>query len=430
MPIVLVGLNHRTAPISLLERLTIPEESLPKALAQLATYEHVLEGVVLSTCNRIEACAVVTKYHGGAQDLRNFLSEFCHVAPEEFTDHLYTYHDEGAVRHLFRVAAGIDSMVVGESEVLGQIKRAFRAASEEGAVGRVLGHAFRQGLHVGKRARTETAIGRNPVSVSSAAVELARSASPGRSLAGPGRRVVVVGAGTMGRLAVQALTQAGASGVTVISRSEARAADLAVSSGADARRIGELEDVVAGADIVICATTSPGIVLDRGLVERAVARRPSGTPLFIVDIAVPRDVDPACADVANVVLRDIDDLRAVVENSKDNRLAEVAKVEEIVAEEVKRFVQWERATEIAPAIATVVARADEMRRAEIARMEARLRDLPPAEREAIEQLTRRIVAKLLHRPLDVAKELASSKQGHVYLQALRELFELEDEPIP
>jgi glutamyl-tRNA reductase len=446
MAIVVVGLNHRTAPISLLERLAIPEDRTAKALHHLLTFEHVLEGVVLSTCNRIEVYAIVSRFHGGAQDLRNFLAEFGHVAPEEFTDYLYTYHDDAAVRHLFRVAAGVDSMVVGESEILGQTKRAFQMSSDEGGVGRLLGHAFRQALAVGKRARSDTGIGRHPVSVSSAAVELARRAFLSGSL--EGKRVLVVGAGKMGTLAVQSLGRAGATTVTVVSRTEERARDLAAAAGVAARDLDDIEDAVASADIVICSTTSPGMVLERATVARAVARRAEGAvarrtegavaaargsaiePLFIVDIAVPRDVDPSCAEVPGVVLRDIYDLRGVVQASVGNRVAEVSKVEEIVAAEVGRFVRWERAGEIAPAIAAVVAHAEEMRRSEVARVGGPLRDLSPSQHEAIEQLTKRIVRKLLHRPLDVAKELAGSKQGYLHLQVLRELFELEDEQHP
>jgi glutamyl-tRNA reductase len=295
------------------------------------------------------------------------------------------------------------------------------------------------------------------VSVSSAAVELARRAFSSGSL--HGKRVLVVGAGKMGALAVQSLGRAGAREVTVVSRTGERARDVAVASGFAARELHELEDAVAGADIVICSTASAGTVLDRATVARAVARRkeravarrkeraearrnesavasrteglaPQGVesePLLIVDIAVPRDVDPSCADVDGVVLRDIYDLRGVVETSVGSRVTEVSKVEEIVAAEVARFAAWERSGEIAPAIAAVVARAEEMRRSEVARVAPRLGDLSAAQREAVDQLTRRIVSKLLHRPLDAAKELAGSKQGYLHLQVLHELFELEDE---
>jgi glutamyl-tRNA reductase len=423
--VVVVGLNHKTAPVGLLERLTISDERLPKALHHLATLEHVLEGVVLSTCNRVEVYAAVSKFHGGAQDMRNFLSEFCHVAPEDFTDHLYSYHDEAALRHLFRVASGIDSMIVGESEILGQVRRAFQAASDEATVQRVLGAAFRKALRVGKRVRTETYIGRNPVSISSAAVELARRAFAGETLAG--KHVAIVGAGKMGRLAAQALAHAGASDVAVVNRSEERAHEVAETFSAVAHSWEQLADVVAASDILICSTTAPAPVLDRSALADAMATRPD-RPLFIVDIAVPRDVDPAAQDVPGVVLRDIDDLRGVVETNMGGRIQEVARVEEIIAGELQALMDWERASEIAPTVAALIARADRIRASETDRVRAQLSTLSDEQRVAVEQLTRRIVAKLLHPPLEKARDLASSKQGHLYLTALRELFELGDEP--
>jgi glutamyl-tRNA reductase len=424
MSIVVVGLNHKTAPVELLERLSISDERLPKALHQLATYEHVLEGAILSTCNRIEAYAVVSKFHGGAQDLRNFFSDFCHVAPEDLADRLYTYHDEGALRHLFRVASGIDSMVVGESEILGQVRRAYQRAADEGMIHRVLGAAFRQTLRVGKRARTETSIGQNPVSVSSAAVELARRAWPEGTLRG--RRVTIVGAGKMGRLAAQALAASGAGDVTVVNRSEDRGRDLAATFGATSRTFDDLEEVLSTSEIVICSTTSPRTVIDRPLLARA--RGPRAEPLFVVDIAVPRDVDPAVAELPGVVLRDIDDLRGVVEGNVGARLGEVGRVEELIAEELERFSQWERSTEIAPTAAALVERADAIRAAELERIAPYLETMTPVQRDAVDHLSRRMVAKLLHAPLKTARDLSGSKQGQLYLTALRELFELSDEP--
>ena len=425
MSIVVVGLNHKTAPVDVLERLSIPDERLAKALHQLSTYEHVLEGALLSTCNRIEAYAVVSKFHGGAQDLRNFFAEFCHVAPEDFTDHLYTYHDDGALRHLFRVAAGIDSMVVGESEILGQVRRAYQRAADEGLIHRVLGAAFRQTLRVGKRARTETSIGHNPVSVSSAAVELARRAWPDGSL--EGKNVTIVGAGKMGRLAAQALKASGAGDVTVVNRSEERGRDLAETFGATSRSVDELSAVLAGSDIVICSTTAPQTVIDKPLLEHA--RRDAGDrPLFVVDIAVPRDVDPAVAELPGVVLRDIDDLRGVVEGNVGARMGEVGRVEELIAEELDRFSQWQRSTEIAPTAAALVEKADAIRAAEMARIASHLDAMTPEQRDAVDHLSRRMVAKLLHAPLKSARDLAGSKQGQLYLTALQELFGLSDEP--
>lgn len=423
--LVVVGLNHRTAPIALLEQLAVSEELLPKALHDLGAREDVLEGVILSTCNRIEIYAAVSRFHAGAQDLRNFMSEFCHIAPEDFADELYTYHDEGAVRHLFRVAAGIDSMVVGESEILGQVRRAYQRADEEGTVHRLLGAAFRQALRVGKRARNETEIGRNPVSISSAAVELARRAFADKTLSG--KKVLIVGAGKMGTLAAQALAKAGAGEITVVNRTEERAVDLAELFEAKSLPFEELESGVADVDILICSTTAPEALLDRSAIERAMEGR-ADRPLFIVDIAVPRDVVPAAGEVPGVVLRDIDDLGTVVENNRGSRLVEVSEVEEIVAAEVQHFLAWERSTEFGPTAAALIEKADGIRRAEMERIQPQLQGMTPQQVEAVEHLTRRMVAKIFHTPLAHAKKTANTKQGSLYLNALRELFELGDEP--
>lgn len=425
MSIVVVGLNHKTAPVALLERLAINEERLPKALHQLGTFDHVLEGAILSTCNRTEVYALVSKFHGGAQDLRNFLSEFCHIAPEDFSDHLYTYHDDGALRHLFRVSAGIDSMVVGESEILGQVRRCFQWASDEGQLHKVLGTAFRHALRVGKRARTETAIGRNPISVSSAAVDLARRAFPGHGLAG--KKVAIVGAGKMGHLAVKALASAGADDLTVVNRTEDRGAALAKVFDAEALPMTELASVVASSDILICSTTAPETIADRAMVAAAMADRGLDRPLFIVDIAVPRDVESSVAEVPGVILRDIDDLKGVVEAGVGSRLEEAAKVEEIINDEITRFLSWERATEFAPTAADLVAKADLLRSVEVERIRSHLDSMTPDQRDAVDHMSRRLLSKLLHTPLNKAKTLSNSKQGYIYLSALRELFELDDE---
>jgi len=419
MSLVVVGLNYKTAPIALLERLAIADENLGKALQQLTGYEHVAEGAVLSTCNRIEVYAAVTKFHGGAQNLRNFLAEFCHVAPEDFADHLYTYHDEGAVRHLFRVAGGIDSMVVGESEILGQVRRAHQFAADENYLGPLLGMAFRRALRVGKRARSETAIGRNPASISSAAIELARRAFEGETLAG--RTVAIVGAGKMGRLAAAALRSAGATDVVILNRSEDRAQAAAADFSATARSFDDLPEVLASVDIVISSTTAPRTVIDRDILTDSVARRSPQRPLFIVDIAVPRDVDPDVAHMPGVVLRDIEDLRGVVDATLGNRLSEVSKVEEIITVELDHFAQWERAQETAPTAAALVSKADAIRAAELERIRTHLEAMTPEQRNAVAHMSRRLVAKIFHTPLSKTRDLSGPE-----LEALRALFELDD----
>jgi glutamyl-tRNA reductase len=422
MSIVVVGLNHKTAPVSLLERLAVNEERLPKALHQLGTFDHVLEGAILSTCNRTEVYSLVSKFHGGAQDLRNFLSEFCHIAPEEFSDHLYTYHDDGALRHLFRVSAGIDSMVVGESEILGQVRRAFQWASDEGQVHKVLGTAFRHALRVGKRARTETAIGRNPISVSSAAVDLARRAFPGHGLTG--KKVAIVCAGKMGHLAAKALAAAGASDLTVVNRTEDRGAALAEVFDAESLPMTELAEVIAASDILICSTTAPETIADRRMVGSAMADRGLERPLFIVDIAVPRDVDPEAGRLDGVYLFDIDDLERVVADNRTGRERESTSAERIVEDETRQFLSWQRSQRVVPTIKELRERAQAVAAAEARKTLTLLGDRGAGSEEIILRLADAIVAKLLHKPLMAMKtdeELAA---------AARRLFDLPDKEPP
>ncbi|MDQ3879045.1 MAG: glutamyl-tRNA reductase [Actinomycetota bacterium] len=421
MSILVVGLNHRTSPIALLERLTIADEDLPKALHQLCNSEHVLEGALLSTCNRIEVYAVASKFHAGSLDLRNFLSEFCHVAPEEFSDRIYTYHDDAAVRHLFRVAAGIDSMVIGESEILGQVRRAYQVASAEASIQRTLGNAFRRALRVGKRARSETSIGRDPVSVSSTAINLASRTVPSLDT----RSVAIVGAGKTGQLAARALDEAGVKNVTLVNRSSRRADEVAAISDAVIRPWEDLGPVLAASDVVISCTGAQSPVIDSALVADAIEKRPA-RPLYVIDIAVPRDVSPDVAALDGVTLYDLDDIRDVAGAPVTHRQADVDRIEEIVEQELAHWMDSERSNELAPTVAELVARADEIRQAEFERWRARAKPTE-AEANAVDALSRRLIAKLLHGPVKKAKKLPSSKQGYLYLSALRELFDLSDD---
>ena len=405
MPVVVVGVNHKSAPVELLERLTVAGDELPKALTELVSYDHVVEGAILSTCNRIEIYAVVSRFHAGTQDLRNFLSVFRHVPPEDFVDHAYAYHDEGALRHLLRVAGGIDSMVVGESEILGQVRSAWRAAKDEGSTGRLLNEVFEAALRVGKRARAETAISRNPASISSAAVDLARRVLHTQSLAG--RSALIVGAGAMARLSAESLRRHGAGDMTVVSRSLERTTQLARLMRARARSMHELSTALAEADIVITSTSSTRPVVDRSLAESALMVRTASQPLLVIDIAVPRDVDPAVAELPGVILRDLDDVRTVVDTSVGSRLKEVVRVEDIIDQELVRLARRRRSEEAAPTAAALVAWADSLRQAEVERaFGGPLASLGEGERAALDGLTRRIVAKLLHPRLEEARSLS------------------------
>ena len=303
MSLVVVGLNHRTVPVGLLERIAVAPESLPKALHTLERSENLAEVAVLSTCNRTEVYARCTRFHPAVEDVRNFLTDQSSLDPDTITDHLYTYHDDAAVAHLFGVAAGVDSMIVGEGEILGQVREAWQVAEHETMIGPLVSRVFRQAVEVGKRARTETGIGRHAVSVSSAAVAVA-----GEELGGlERRRVLVVGAGDVGAGMAIALNGAGVSDIVVANRSRERAEELARRVGGRAIGLERVLDSLVDTDVLLASTGASDVLLERGEIEAAMSRR-GGRALLIVDIAVPRNIDPGVSQVFGVTLLDIDDL--------------------------------------------------------------------------------------------------------------------------
>ena len=420
---IVVGLNHRTVPLELLERMTVPAERLPKALHDLVSRENVTEAVVLSTCNRTEVYATAERYHGAMGDVRNSLSEITHVAPETFADHLYAYHDTAAVAHLFSVAAGLDSAVIGESEILGQVRQAWEAATAEGAAGPGLHMLFRHALEVGKRSRTETGIGRATTSVSSAAVALAAE----RLGTLDGKRVLVLGAGEMGEGMAVALAAAGVAEVLVANRTPERAQALAerVTSserGVISRAVPlfELPDALVGVDVLLTSTGATSVMVEHGDVERVVAAR-AGRELLIVDVAVPRDVDPAAASLPGVTLLDMDDLRAFADAGLTLRRREATRARDIVDEEVARYRDASTARQVAPVVSSLRARAEVLRAAEVERLG---RKLGAEERAALDTLSKGIVAKLLHEPSVRLKDAAGTARGERLAEALRELFDL------
>ena len=420
MSVVVVGLN-RTVPLGLLERMTVAEADLPKALHDLQGRPHLLETVVLSTCMRTEVYAEAEKFHGAIGDIRNFLAELSGAAHDSFSDHLYTYYEDAAVAHLFEVSAGLDSAVVGEGEILGQVRDAWDQARGEGAAGAVMGNLFRHAIEVGKRARTETGISRGVTSVSQAAVAMAADVLWGLS----GRTVLVVGAGDMGRGMAVALAARGVGRVLVASRSESRAAEVVAELPTDAAVV-DLADVprfLREVDVVLTGTGAPGIVFGADDVGAAVAER-DGRRLLIVDIAVPRDVDPSVRDVPGVTLLDMEDLVTFAEAGLSGRQAEVARVREIVDEEVHRFSELSTARTVAPVVAALHERAEEIRLAELDRMAGRLGSLDERQRRAVEALTRGLVAKLLHDPTVKLKEEAGTPRGERLAEALRTLLGL------
>jgi len=417
--VVVVGLNHRTVPLALLERVTIDDTRLPKALADVLSHDHVSEAVVLSTCNRTEVYVVAEKFHPAYGDLRTFFSELAFAAPEELADHLYVHDADAAAGHLFRVASGIDSAVVGEAEILGQVRHSWDVAQSEGAAGSQLNLLFRHALEVGKRARTETGIGRHVASVSTAAVAMAAQ----RLGSLEGRSILVMGAGEMGEGMVRALATNGVSDIRIANRTWENAAELAERLGGTPIRLAELDAALTEVDLLLTGTGANSMIIEHSDIERVMRAR-GDREILVVDVAVPRDVDPAAADIPGVTILDMDDLRAFAEAGMAERRREVASVESMCAEELERYLSVISAREVAPLVSRLHEQSEDIRVAELDRLRARLGDLDERQLEALDALTKGIVAKLLHQPTVRLKDAAGSPRGERLAEALRDLFEL------
>ncbi|HAS11286.1 MAG TPA: glutamyl-tRNA reductase [Acidimicrobiaceae bacterium] len=420
MPVVVIGVNHRTAPLGVLEAMTVGDAALGKTLHALLTKAHVSEAVVLSTCNRTEVYAVAEKFHGGYADVRAVLAELAFLDPEDFADHLYVHHDTAAVAHLFDVVSGLDSAVLGEHEIQGQVKTSWEKAQREDAAGTTLNLLFRHALEAGKRARSETGIGQGTASVSYAAVALA--AQQLGSL--DGRRAIVLGAGEMGSSMAESLASAGVAELVVANRTHDKAKALAAAVGGRAIRFADLTDELVDADVVLTSTGAASVLLTREDVEAAMAAR-GGQPLVLVDIAVPRDIEPSVADVAGVTVLDMDDLGAFADRGLAERRREVDAVRAILDQELERYRSATSAREMAPVIVALREGAEALRTAELERARARLGDLDDAQIAAVEKLTQGLVAKLLHQPTVALRDAAGTTKGDRLVQALRDLYDID-----
>lgn len=417
MSIVVIGVNHRSGPLSVLERVAIAPTEIPKAVDGLARLDNVREVVVLSTCNRTEIYAVAEKFHGAYADIRDFLCDLGDIAPDDLHPHLYSQHDEAAVSHLFEVAAGLDSAVIGESEILGQIRQAWETSQREGGSRSTLNLLFRHAVGVGKRARTETNIARGTASVSHAAVEMAVEHHGSIT----GRSVALVGAGAMGEGIAVALRGAGVGDVMVVNRSAERGRALAERVGGSALGLDRLSDALASSDVVLTSTGSGQPLITSDLV-RSLERH--GRPLLFVDIAVPRDVASDVAQLPDVTVLDLDDLSEWAERGRSDRLAEVGRVSEIVVSEVERFGLEAAALQAAPLVTSLRERAELLRAAELVRHTSQLDQLDETHRELVDAITRGIVAKLLHEPSVRLRNQAGTPQGERNAAAVADLFDL------
>jgi glutamyl-tRNA reductase len=416
--LIVVGLNHRTAPVELLERMAVPEELLAKVLHDLGAREHLLEVVVLSTCNRIEVYARCTHFHPAVGDVSGFLADYSGADPDDFADLLYTYYDDAAVAHLFAVAAGLDSMIVGESEILGQVRESWQAAVREGTAPQLAG-LFRHAVESGRRVRTETGIGRHPVSIPSAAVSVAAE----HLGTFEGAKVLVIGAGQMATGLASTLRARGVEHVWIANRTLARGEAAAARIGAQAIPLSELADTLVDADVLLSSTASTQVLVERSTIEMVMACR-EGRPLLVVDVALPRDVDPGVREINDVTLLDLDDLKDYARRSAERRREEIGKVREILAAEVERYRADRSGREVAPLVTSLRDLGEDVRVRELERFRAKLERLDPDQRAVIDALTQGIVNKLLHEPTARVKDAAGTPRGEYYADALAALFDL------
>jgi glutamyl-tRNA reductase len=418
MSVLVVGISHNSAPVSLLERVALDGDGVAKLIADALASATVAETAVIATCNRLEVYAEVDRFHGSVEELSRLLVERAGETTESMLPHLYVHYEDGAVSHLFHVAAGLDSMAVGEGQILGQTREALRSGQEQGSVGPALNVLFQQALRVGKRARAETGIDRAAPTLVSAAVD--RVMPDGVS----GRRVVVLGAGAMAALATATVARGGAADVVVVNRTTDNGARLAAEHGVRSARFEELDAELAGADLLVTCTGAAGVLVAAAQLHAA---RPDNHPLAVADLALPHDVEPAAADLPGVRLIGLADLAEELRETEAGR--EVADVRRIVGDEITSFLLARRQASVTPTVVAIRSMATEVVDAEMARLVARRPDLDDEARAQVLQTLRRVADKLLHQPTVRVKELANEDGAVSYATALAELFALDPEAV-
>lgn len=427
MEIVVVGLNHRTSPIEIREKLSFNDHQLREGLGHLKCYPGIQEGIILSTCNRVEIYVVSSDAAAGFEQVQQFLLNHAArhgeaVSPKSITDGIYLYSNQEAIRHVLRVVSSLDSMMVGEPQILGQVKEAFEIALHQKASGQILNNIFKKAISVAKRIRTETAIAQNAVSISFAAVELAKKIFGNLA----GKNVLLLGAGEMAELAVRHLKNAGIGNLLITTRTYHNAVALAKDFDGFPLPFEEFPRELEKTDIVICSTGAVHHVVRPEHLAKAIDRR-KNKPIFLIDISVPRNIDPEVNRIDNIYLYDIDDLQSVVDANLKERHREALKAEEIVSEEILSIQRWLKSLEVVPMITALRKRADDIRTGELERYRTRLNQLKSEERELIEAITSGIVNKLLHAPQVVLKSEANSSNGSLYIEAATRLFRLDQE---
>jgi len=419
--LLLLGVNHASAPLEFRERLAFPEDELPQALARLLADGTFLEAVLLSTCNRVEVLVLARDANGATEAVEAFLERERGVSSQEIRRYSYRHSGKEAVRHLFEVASGLDSMILGEPQILGQVKQAYHVAREAGTTGSLLERLMQQGLATAKRVRTETGISKNAVSIAFAAVELARKIFDDLA----GRHALLLGAGKMSELAARHLAAAGVR-LTVANRTFQRAAVVAERLGGEALHWDAAFEHLRAVDIVVSGTAAPGIVLHEPQV-REVFRHRRGRPLFLIDIAVPRDIDPAIHRIDGAYLYDVDDLQGVVDGNLEERRRAAAGARERIAADVESFERWRSSLQITPAITALRERLLHVGRGEVDRFRRRLHGLSPEQHAAVDELARSLVQKILHRPITRLKSSAELGDASRTVALYKEIFGIPDD---
>ncbi|GED62585.1 glutamyl-tRNA reductase [Lysinibacillus fusiformis] len=421
MHTIVVGLNYKTAPVEIREKLSFIESELPQAMEALQKQKSILENVIVSTCNRTEIYAVVDQLHTGRHFVKQFLADWFDLPMETFSSYLTIREEDEAVEHLFKVTAGIDSMVLGETQILGQVKKSFLSGQEIGTTGTVYNQLFKQAVTFAKRAHNETAIGENAVSVSYAAVELAKKIFGSLQR----KHVAILGAGKMGELAIENLYGSGVGKVTVINRTFEKAESLAAKFHGQAKSMKELQCSLLEADILITSTGATDYVIDYELMQ-FVERLRKGKPLFMVDIAVPRDIDPRVGDLPNVFLYDIDDLQGIVEANLAERERAAADITDMIGHEVLQFKDWVSTLGVVPVISALRKKANRIQEETMTSIENKMPDLTERERKILSKHTKSIINQLLKEPILQAKEMANSPKANEQLRLFQQIFGIEE----
>ena len=420
MHLVVVGINHKTTPVDVREKLAIGESRLPACDEYIAQFPEIKEHVVLSTCNRVEVYARVSSLGTSIEALKRFFSEFNSIEPASLENSFYTYETFEAVRHLFSVSSSLDSMIVGEPQILGQVKSAYNRAKAQNRTGSLINQLFEKAFFIAKKIRTETSISESAVSVSYAEVELARKIFGDLE----GKSVMMIGAGEMIELAARHLISYGIKTILVSNRTFDRAVELAKELNGNAIRFDAFADELERTDIIISSTGAPHFIIKKEMVERAIGNR-KNRPMFFIDIAVPRDIEPEVNDVNNVYLYNIDDLRTVIEINKKEREKEAEKAMKIIEKEANAFVKWLDSLDLVPTIRDMKQRAEELRVQELERTFGKWKDLTDEERKMVDALTLSLVNKMINTPIINLKKEYDGEEGHWYLKVTRKLFNLE-----